>query len=560
MNEELLTKAHQWALNDPDQHTSARLLASIDAAKNGDEDALAELRAAMNGPLTFGTAGLRGEIGPGESRMNLAVVIRATAGLVAYLKTLTDRQPRVVIGCDARHGSVNFARAAARVVSAAGGHALALPVSNPTPLTSFSVRALDADAGIMVTASHNPAKDNGYKVYLGGSVVTDDGQGVQIVAPHDAGIAAAIETAPAAKDVPQNDENIENVDPRDDYVAAAAALASGTENERAALKITLTAMHGVGAALTERVLKAAGFTGVSLVAEQAEPNPDFPTVSFPNPEEPGALDLAMAHARAHESDLIIAVDPDADRCAIAVPDPSTEKGYRQLSGDETGSVLGEFIAQSAPKDGVFANSIVSSRMLEQIAKGHGLSYQHTLTGFKWIARTPGLCFGYEEAIGFCPDPLHVRDKDGIGTSVVAASLFAQLKSEGRSAQDELDRMARTYGCYLTMPLTFRVSNLDLIAQGMERLRSNPPATLAGSAVTSITDLSQGWDGLPGTDAIMVITEAQDRVIARPSGTEPKLKCYLEVILPVEDGAEVPWAQARERLEAIKAEFGAAIGI
>lgn len=558
MNDQLLATAREWAAHDPDGQTSSALLASIEAASAGDEGALAELRAAMNGPLEFGTAGLRGEIGPGESRMNLAVVIRATAGLAAYLKTQTEREPRVVIGCDARHGSVDFARAAARVVSAAGCRALALPLSHPTPLTSFAVRALDADAGIMITASHNPAKDNGYKVYLGGSVVTDAGQGAQIVPPHDAGIAAAIAAAAPADEVPQDEERIEQVDPRDDYVAAAAALATG--EHRGDLKITLTAMHGVGGALTERVLKEAGFTRVSLVAEQAAPDPDFPTVSFPNPEEPGALDLAMAHAREHGSDLIIAVDPDADRCALAIPDEESASGWRQLTGDETGSILGEFLAERAPKGGVFANSIVSSRQLERIAAAHGLDYRHTLTGFKWIARTPGIVFGYEEAIGFCPDPEHARDKDGISTSVVAASLFAELKAQGRTGQDELERMARAYGCYVTMPLTFRVENLGLIAEGMDRLRENPPAQLAGSPVVSVVDMSRGWDGLPGTNAIMVTTEANDRVIARPSGTEPKLKCYLEVILPVEEGAPVPWSQARERLETIKAEFGAAIGI
>lgn len=558
MNDQLLATAREWAAHDPDGQTSSALLASIEAASAGDEGALAELRAAMNGPLEFGTAGLRGEIGPGESRMNLAVVIRATAGLAAYLKTQTEREPRVVIGCDARHGSVDFARAAARVVSAAGCRALALPLSHPTPLTSFAVRALDADAGIMITASHNPAKDNGYKVYLGGSVVTDAGQGAQIVPPHDAGIAATIAAAAPADEVPQDEERIEQVDPRDDYVAAAAALATG--EHRGDLKITLTAMHGVGGALTERVLKEAGFTQVSLVAEQAAPDPDFPTVSFPNPEEPGALDLAMAHAREHGSDLIIAVDPDADRCALAIPDEESASGWRQLTGDETGSILGEFLAERAPKGGVFANSIVSSRQLERIAAAHGLDYRHTLTGFKWIARTPGIVFGYEEAIGFCPDPEHARDKDGISTSVVAASLFAELKAQGRTGQDELERMARAYGCYVTMPLTFRVENLGLIAEGMDRLRENPPAQLAGSPVVSVVDMSQGWDGLPGTNAIMVTTEANDRVIARPSGTEPKLKCYLEVILPVEEGAPVPWSQARERLETIKAEFGAAIGI
>ncbi|MDC4233661.1 phospho-sugar mutase [Actinomyces sp. B33] len=559
MTDELLDRAQHWADHDPDERTRAALTASIEAARAGDSGALDEIRAAMAGPLEFGTAGLRGRIGPGESRMNLAVVIRATAGLCAFLAKATDRAPRVVIGCDARHGSVDFARAAARVVSAAGGTALVLPERNPTPLTAFAVRRFDADAGIMVTASHNPAQDNGYKVYLGGTVVTDAGQGAQIVPPYDADIATAIAAAPPADQVPQDSAHIERIDPRDDYVAAAAALAPDAP-AKADLAITFTAMHGVGATLLERALREAGFTRIHSVAEQAEPDPDFPTVSFPNPEEPGALDLAMAQAGANGSDLIIAVDPDADRCALAVPDASADTGWRQLSGDEIGSLLGEYLAADAPDGSVLANSIVSSRLLERIARGHGLDYRHTLTGFKWIARTPGLRFGYEEAIGFCPDPACVRDKDGIATAVVAASLFAGLKAEGRTGLDELERIARAYGLYMTAPLTFRVDSLDLIAEGMERLRNNPPQSLAGSPVASVTDLSNGWDGLPGTDAIMVVTEADDRVIARPSGTEPKLKCYLEVVLPVEDGAPVPWDEARARLDAIAAEFGPAIGI
>ena len=556
----LIERAQQWADHDPDPVTAEELGSLVQAAREGDQDAELELARAMNGPLQFGTAGLRGEIGAGESRMNLAVVIRATAGLCAVLLKHAPRTPRVVIGCDARYGSVDFAHAAARVASAAGCEVLLLPLMNPTPLIAFSVRELDADAGIMVTASHNPPRDNGYKVYLGGTVVTDAGQGVQIVPPFDAEIASAIASAPFADQIAQNDELIVNVDPREDYIARAASLASGSAESKADLGITLTGMHGVGAALTKKVLEEAGFTNVSLVAEQADPDPDFPTVSFPNPEEPGALDLAIAHAAAHGSDLIIAVDPDADRCALAVPDNESATGWRQLSGDEIGSLLGEFRAQSAPSDAVFANSIVSSRLLGKIAEGHGLKYQHTLTGFKWIARVPSLYFGYEEAIGFCPDPSRVRDKDGIATSVVAASLFAQLKTEGRSAKDELERMARLYGLHVTAPLTFRVDRLELIAEGMQRLRAQPPTTLAGAEVEGVVDLSKGWDGLPGTDALMVTTTAGDRVIARPSGTEPKLKCYLEVILPVEEGAEVPWEAARARLETIKAEFGAAIGI
>ena len=552
---ELLERARQWASHDPDPATASALSADIEAAQRGDEEAVARVGAAMNGPLQFGTAGLRGVVGPGESRMNLAVVIRATAGLCEVVKRHATGTPTLVVGCDARYGSSEFATAACRVASAAGVRVLALPQANPTPLTSFAVRHYDADAGVMVTASHNPAPDNGYKVYLGGSVVTGDGQGVQIVPPFDTEIAAAIEAAPPADEVPMSDDLIEAVDPREDYVACASALASVRED----LRIVLTAMHGVGAAITSRVLAEAGFSHVSLVAAQADPDPDFPTVPFPNPEEAGALDMAIEQAREQGADLIIAVDPDADRCALAVPDPTSETGWSPLSGDQIGSLLGEFLASRGMK-GSLANSIVSSRLLSRIARAHGLEHHTTLTGFKWIARAPGLGFGYEEAIGFCPDPAHVRDKDGIATSVVAASLVAALKAQGGSVWDELERLARLHGLHVSSPLTFRVEEIEQIASGMARLRAQPPSVLAGSPVVEVSDLSQGYRGLPPTDGVLVLTEAGDRVIARPSGTEPKLKCYLEVILPVTEGEPVPWEQARERLEAIKGAFAEIIGL
>ena len=552
---ELLERARQWASHDPDPATASALSADIEAAQRGDEEAVARVGAAMNGPLQFGTAGLRGVVGPGESRMNLAVVIRATAGLCEVVKRHATGTPTLVVGCDARYGSSEFATAACRVASAAGVRVLALPQANPTPLTSFAVRHFDADAGVMVTASHNPAPDNGYKVYLGGSVVTGDGQGVQIVPPFDTEIAAAIEAAPPADEVPMSDDLIEAVDPREDYVACASALASVRED----LRIVLTAMHGVGAAITSRVLAEAGFSHVSLVAAQADPDPDFPTVPFPNPEEAGALDMAIEQAREQGADLIIAVDPDADRCALAVPDPTSETGWSPLSGDQIGSLLGEFLASRGMK-GSLANSIVSSRLLSRIARAHGLEHHTTLTGFKWIARAPGLGFGYEEAIGFCPDPAHVRDKDGIATSVVAASLVAALKAQGGSVWDELERLARLHGLHVSSPLTFRVEEIEQIASGMARLRAQPPSVLVGSPVVEVSDLSQGYRGLPPTDGVLVLTEAGDRVIARPSGTEPKLKCYLEVILPVTEGEPVPWEQARERLDSIKGAFAEIIGL
>ena len=556
---ELLERARQWASHDPDPATASSLSADIEAAERGDEEAAARVGAAMNGPLQFGTAGLRGTVGPGESRMNLAVVIRATAGLCEVVKRHATGTPTLVVGCDARYGSSEFATAACRVASAAGVRVLALPQANPTPLTAFSMLHFDADAGVMVTASHNPAPDNGYKVYLGGTVAQGDGRGVQIVPPFDAEIAAAIEAAPPADEVPMNDDLVEAVDPREEYVACASALASGEASAREDLRIVLTAMHGVGAAITSRVLAEAGFTNVSLVAAQADPDPDFPTVPFPNPEEAGALDMAMEQAREQGADLIIAVDPDADRCALAVPDPSSETGWSPLSGDQTGSLLGEFLAARG-LTGSLANSIVSSRLLSRIACAHGLEHHTTLTGFKWIARAPGLGFGYEEAIGFCPDPAHVRDKDGIATSVVAASLVAALKAQGRSVWDELERLARLHGLHVSSPLTFRVEEIEQIANGMARLRAQPPSVLAGSPVVEVSDLSQGYRGLPPTDGVLVLTEAGDRVIARPSGTEPKLKCYLEVILPVTEGEPLPWDQARERLDAIKGAFAEIIGL
>ena len=556
---ELLERARQWASHDPAPATASSLSADIEAAERGDEEAAARVGAAMNGPLQFGTAGLRGTVGPGESRMNLAVVIRATAGLCEVVKRHATGTPTLVVGCDARYGSSEFATAACRVASAAGVRVLALPQANPTPLTAFSMLHFDADAGVMVTASHNPAPDNGYKVYLGGTVAQGDGRGVQIVPPFDAEIAAAIEAAPPADEVPMSDDLVEAVDPREEYVACASALASGEASAREDLRIVLTAMHGVGAAITSRVLAEAGFSNVSLVEAQAQPDPDFPTVPFPNPEEAGALDMAMEQAREQGADLIIAVDPDADRCALAVPDPSSKTGWSPLSGDQTGSLLGEFLAARG-LTGSLANSIVSSRLLSRIAHAHGLEHHTTLTGFKWIARAPGLGFGYEEAIGFCPDPAHVRDKDGIATAVVAASLVAALKAQGRSVWDELERLARLHGLHVSSPLTFRVEEIEQIASGMARLRAQPPSVLAGSPVVEVSDLSQGYRGLPPTDGVLVLTEAGDRVIARPSGTEPKLKCYLEVILPVAEGEPLPWDQARERLDAIKGAFAEIIGL
>lgn len=508
--------ARTWADHDPDPTTRAQVLEWIDDNSAASQAALS---AAFAGPLAFGTAGLRAAVGAGESRMNRAVVIRTTFGLVSWLKTQVER-PVVIIGCDARHGSAEFQRDAAEVISAAGGRALVLPAKNPTPLTAFTVKALGADCGIMVTASHNPPADNGYKVYLGGRIATGDAEGVQLVSPADSEIAQAIAAAPFADEVPRDTANIEHVDTRADYLERAVQLAGGELESRRDLTIALTAMHGVGAALGEELLTRAGFT-VSLVPEQAQPDPDFPTVSFPNPEEDGALDLGKAHAEKIGADILIAYDPDADRCAVAIP-TGTADGWRQLSGDETGALLGDYLARrsqgSNAHPGRFANSLVSSRLLGRIAAHYGIDHAETLTGFKWIARTEDLSFGYEEAIGFCCDPTAVRDKDGIGTSVVLASLAAELKSKGKTLIDRLDDIYATVGHLHTAPLTFRVDDLSLIAKGMEKVATEPPTELAGSPIAETVKFAQGF---------IFYTDADDRIIVRPSGTEPKLKCYLE---------------------------------
>lgn len=538
---EIKKHALNWAQHDPNPEDAAYIRALIDDPSRSEE-----LSSRFNGPLTFGTAGLRGEIGPGESRMNRAVVTRATAGLMDWLTQRVD-QPRVVIGCDARHGSADFYTTAAETVSAAGGIALALPQRLPTPLTAFAVRALGADAGIMITASHNPPADNGYKVYLGGRVATGDAAGVQIVPPVDGEIMDCITSAPPADQVPRSTEHIEKVEIVEDYLAG---IPSGPARN---LKIVLTAMHGVGGAVAVEALKRAGFGDVHVVDTQIQPDPDFPTVSFPNPEEPGALDAAVELATAVDADVIVALDPDADRCAVAVPE---EGRWRQLTGDETGCLLGDYLGARA-ETGVLANSIVSSRLLGAIAKGHGLEHRNTLTGFKWIGRVPGLVYGYEEAIGYCCAPERVRDKDGITAAVTMARLLAELRESGLTVWDKLDEFARHYGLHATAPLTFRVADVSVIPEVMQRLRSDFPAVLARAAVTSVVDLSRGYEGLPPTDGLMCFTEADDRVIIRPSGTEPKLKCYLEVILPGDSGT---WEEARARLDLIGTELAAAIGL
>ena len=584
---DLAAEVETWIAGDPDPYTRNELTQLLQDAREGDDDrqdaVRAELEDRFAGPLQFGTAGLRGKMAAGPNRMNRAVVIRAAAGLAAFLREAIGDDgapPRIVVGYDARHLSHTFAVDSAAVFTAAGLDVLILDHALPTPVLAFAVRHLDADAGVMVTASHNPPADNGYKVYLGGRAVGEDGRGAQIVPPYDSQIAAHIAAAPVATDVPIATEGWRTAGPAllEDYLTAVGALADDGAPHR--LSIVATPLHGVGGAVVDRVLRSAGYTDVFLVPEQAEPDPDFPTVVFPNPEEPGAIDLSLAYAESLGADIVIANDPDADRCAVAVKDVRTvldrqpnigtdtamSDGWRMLHGDEVGALLGELVASEHAHSGAtLASSIVSSRLLGSIAAAHGLTHVSTLTGFKWISRVQGLVFGYEEALGYCVDPAQVRDKDGISAALRIVGLADRLKAEGRTLIDALDDLARTHGLHLTDQLAARYTDVTQIPLTMQRLRNATPELLGGSPVVELVDLSDGVDGLPPTDGLRLLTEDGTRVVVRPSGTEPKVKCYLEVVLPVDPDAtyeELTAARhaARQRLVDVSTDMAAALGL
>ncbi|GAA5158200.1 phospho-sugar mutase [Ornithinimicrobium tianjinense] len=547
----LLQEARAWVGDDPDPLTRDELTAVVDAAATGDETALTDLADRFSGFLEFGTAGLRGALGAGPNRMNRAVVIRTAAGLTAYLQNQLDaagerRGPVVVVGFDARHNSDVFARDTAAVVVAAGGRAMVLPRPLPTPVLAFATTWLGADAGVMVTASHNPPQDNGYKVYLG--------DGSQIVPPADSDISAQIDRVRAASTVARADDGWETLGDEvlEAYLDAAVAVLDPSSSRD--LSVVHTALHGVGSDVVLEAFGRAGFPAPEVVASQAEPDPAFPTVAFPNPEEAGAIDAALELAARVRPDLVIANDPDADRCAVAVQDGGV---WRMLRGDEVGALLGQHVIERGRATGarrVLARSIVSSRLLGAMAAEAGLEGQETLTGFKWIGRVPGLAYGYEEALGYCVDPATVPDKDGVTAALLVAELAAGLKVEGRTLLDVLDDLAVRHGVHQTDAFSVRVSDLSLIPPVMARLRGEPPAELGGVAVTSAEDLAEGAQGLPPTEGMRYLLADQTRVIVRPSGTEPKLKVYLEAVVPVQGGVEGlgdARQEAKARLAAVR---------
>jgi len=542
----LLDDARAWADADPDDDTRTELRELIALAEGGDAAALAELEDAFAGTLQFGTAGLRGKLGPGPNRMNLVVVARAAAGFARYLGERGGGA--VVIGYDARSKSDLFARVTAEIMTGAGLRAMVLPEALPTPVLAFAIRHLGCAGGVMVTASHNPPQDNGYKVYLG--------DGSQIVPPADAEISGHIADVTAlgpVADLPHGDEwETLGDDVVASYVARATTLLE--PGPPASVRIAYTAMHGVGGQVFVRVLREAGFAAPRVVAEQFTPDGAFPTVAFPNPEEPGAMDLAIATAAGSDVDLIIAHDPDADRCAVGVPTPD---GWRMLTGDEVGTLLGWWIASGnrrVARRGVLAESIVSSSLLAEIAADFHLAYAQTLTGFKWIARVPDLMFGYEEALGYCVDPNGVRDKDGITAALMIVEMATRMLYKGRTLTDVLDDIALQHGVYATSQVSVRVSDLSRIAEVMSALRTTPPASVAGVPVASFEDLEEGADGLPPTDGLRFTLASGARIIVRPSGTEPKVKCYLQsVVSVVHDDLIAARAQAGSELRAMAAD-------
>ncbi|MFB2586944.1 phospho-sugar mutase [Herbiconiux liukaitaii] len=548
--ERLAEQAVSWIAQDPDAETRAELEALLTRVSANDTEAVEGLRSRFCTRLAFGTAGLRGELAAGPNRMNRVLVGQAAAGLAAYLleKAAPGTSPSIVIGYDGRTNSHVFATDTAEIMAGAGVRPVLLPRLLPTPLVAFAVRDLGVSAGVMVTASHNPPRDNGYKVYLGG-----DDDGSQIVPPADGEIAAHIDRVAETLRVDELPRSTDYETAGDDVVEryiAATAEVSGGRIDRHPLTVVYTALHGVGWETFSRVLTAAGFAAPHLVEAQIAPDAAFPTVAFPNPEEPGALDLALEKAREVGADLVIANDPDADRLAIAIPDPSDATGYRSLTGNEVGQLLGwraAELATAAPltpadledavggaRDGggpvqpTLACSIVSSPALREVATEYGLDFTETLTGFKWVSRAPGLVFGYEEALGYLVNPGTVRDKDGISAALAFLDLATRLAASGRTVADRLDEFSGRFGHYSSAQISVRVTDLGEIDRVMASLRAAPPHEIGGMPVERIDDLltDAADSGVPASDVLRIVLPGA-RVMVRPSGTEPKLKIYLD---------------------------------
>ena len=537
IDSELKQQALNWIEQDPDQVTKAQLTNLLESAQT-DSAAYAELQDAFLAPLEFGTAGLRGALGAGPNRMNRVTVLQAASGLAQYLVQQGFSGRKVVIGFDARYNSDVFADDTARVMSGAGLEPVIFSHVVPTPVLAFAIRHLGACAGVMVTASHNPLQDNGYKVYLG--------DGRQIVSPVDEQISKLITTVTDVREIVQGDAGKKVSDEVvDTYTSLTSQLITSgptTEAQRKSVTSVYTAMHGVGWKTLQSAFDASGFAEPIAAPEQRDPDPAFPTVAFPNPEEKGALDIAIALAKKNSVDVLLANDPDADRFAAAASNSTGD--WVTLRGDQIGSLLGWWMIERAKLtgtklSGTFANSIVSSMMLESIAKSAGLPYKSTLTGFKWVSRVSNLTFGYEEALGYCVDPNNVSDKDGISAAAMFIEMLAHLKSQGKTLWQVLDELALAHGLHATDQVSVRVTSSDQVDLTMAGIRNTPPTKFGGLQVSSIDDLAISLGELPKTDAVIIHLAGNEqiqkaRVIVRPSGTEPKIKCYLEVIVRGDD--------------------------
>ncbi len=553
----LTLRVQSWIEQDPDPVTKAQLTELLTASQT-DQAALLELQDAFLAPLEFGTAGLRGALGAGPNRMNRVTVLQAASGLAQFLVQQGFAGQKVVIGFDARYNSDVFAEDTAHVMSGAGLEPLVFSQVVPTPVLAFAIRNQGACAGVMVTASHNPPQDNGYKVYLG--------DGRQIVSPVDKQISTLIKTVTNVQEIVQGDiGKIVSDDALDSYVSLTSQLITSgptTDAQRKAVTSVYTAMHGVGWNTLRSVFKVSGFAEPIAASEQRDPDPAFPTVEFPNPEEKGALDIAITLAKLQNADVLIANDPDADRLAIAVPDSLGD--WITLRGDQIGALLGWWLIERAnliglKLTGTFANSIVSSMMLEPIAKSASLNYESTLTGFKWVSRVNNLVFGYEEALGYCVDPKNVSDKDGISAAAMSMELMAYLKSRELTVWNILDKLAKAHGLHVTDQVSVRVTSTEQVANTMSRIRTNPPKQLGELLVSGIDDLANGFGNLPATDAVIIHLARRSevekaRVIIRPSGTEPKIKCYLEVVVRCED-IETAQQAANTELKSLAADAG-----
>jgi phosphomannomutase len=533
----LSARVQSWIQQDPDPTTKSQLLDLLESAQSNQTDLL-ELQDAFLAPLEFGTAGLRGALGAGPNRMNRVTVLQVASGLAKFLVQQGFIGKKVVIGFDARYNSDVFAADTARVMSGAGLEPIVFPHVVPTPVLAFAIRHLDACAGVMVTASHNPPQDNGYKVYLG--------DGRQIVSPVDEQISKLIKTVTDVREISLGTAGaLVSQDVLKTYTSLTSQLITSgptTDAQRKAVSSVYTALHGVGWKTLQSVFDASGFVEPIATPEQRDPDPAFPTVVFPNPEEKGALDIALALAKKNSVDVLLANDPDADRFAAAAPSATGE--WITLRGDQIGSLLGWWMIERAKLtgsnvSGTLASSIVSSMMLESIANSAGLQYESTLTGFKWVSRVNNLAFGYEEALGYCVDPKNVSDKDGISAAEIFMEMLAYLKGEGKTLWQVLDELALTHGLHATDQVSVRVTSSEQVAVTMAGIRNSPPMELGGLSVNRVEDLAIGLGELPKTDAVIIHLAGTDqiqkaRVIVRPSGTEPKIKCYLEVVVRGDD--------------------------